>query len=78
MKYAKNHFITRLRDDHLDDILLMSLTDILTDVEKISHNKHKQVGWFVGRILWHINLCWLFNAKSIHMKKDYFKQFSLA
>ena len=36
MKYAKNHFITRLRDDHLDDILLMSLTDILTDVEKIS------------------------------------------
>ena len=26
------------------------------------------VGWMVVWVLWHINLCWLFNAKSIFMK----------
>ena len=25
-------------------------------------------GWLVGWVLWHINLCWLFNAKSIFMQ----------
>ena len=25
-------------------------------------------GWFVGWVLWHINICWLFNAKSIFMQ----------
>ena len=25
------------------------------------------VGWLVGWVLWHINLCRLFNAKSIFM-----------
>ena len=33
----------------------------------------------VGWVLWHINLCWLFNAKSIFYAniQFYFKQFSL-
>ena len=26
------------------------------------------VGWLVGWVLRHINICWLFNAKSIFMK----------
>ena len=26
------------------------------------------LGWLVLRVLWHINLCRLFNAKSIFMK----------
>ena len=26
-----------------------------------------RVGWLVGWVLWHINLCWLFNAKFIFM-----------
>ena len=36
--------------------------------------------WLVGWILWHINLCRLFNAKSIFYTNNqfYFKQFSLA
>ena len=33
------------------------------------------VGWLVGLILWHINLCRLFKAKSIFMQKV--RQFSL-
>ena len=36
--------------------------------------------WLVGWILWHINLCRVFNAKSIFYVNNqfYFKQFSLA
>ena len=36
--------------------------------------------WLVGWVLWHINLCRLFNAKSIFYVNNqfYFKQFSLA
>ena len=40
---------------------------------KIICTKYKRkmeifVGWLVGWILWHINLCRLFNAKSIFMQ----------
>ena len=30
--------------------------------------KHSGQFWLVGWVLWHINLCWLFNAKSIFMQ----------
>ena len=43
MKYTKSNLRTRLRDDHLDDVLLLSSTNISPDVEKLSHNKQKQV-----------------------------------
>ena len=38
------------------------------------------VGWLEGWILWHINLCMLFNAKSFFMQIDssIFFKFSLA
>ena len=38
---------------------------------------HSLVGWLVGWVLSHINLCRLFNTKSI-LYHFYFKQFSLA
>ena len=43
MKYTKNHLRTRLRDDHLDDILLLSSTNISPDVDKLCKNNQKQV-----------------------------------
>ena len=43
MKYTKSRLRTRLRDDHLDDVLLLSSTNISSDVEKLSKNKQKQV-----------------------------------
>ena len=43
-------------------------------VTAMNSKQYVKVGWF----LWHINLCMLFNTKSIFMKKFYFKQFSLA
>ena len=38
------------------------------------------VDWFVGWVLWHINLCRLFNAKSIFMQIVLFQtiQFSMS
>ena len=39
MKYTKSHLRTRLRDDHLDDILLLSSTNISPDVENLYRNK---------------------------------------
>ena len=33
-------------------------------------------GWLVVRVLWHINLCGLFNAKSIFMKTVLFQTIS--
>ena len=39
------------------------------------------IGWLVGWILWHINLCWLFNAKSIfiHINSSFKKiQFNIS
>ena len=45
MKYTKSHLKTRLCDDHLDDVLLLSSTNIPPDVEKLSHNKQKQVSY---------------------------------
>ena len=37
-------------------------------------------GWLVGWLLWYINLCRLFNAKSIFMQRDLFQtiQFSMS
>ena len=29
---------------------------------------YKTDGWLVGWVLWHINLCWVFTAKSIFMQ----------
>lgn len=43
MKYTKNQLRTRLSDDHPDDVLLLSSTNISPDVEKLSHNKQNQV-----------------------------------
>ena len=36
----------------------------------------KQVCWLVGFVLWHINLCRLFNAKSIFIKIVLFQTIS--
>ena len=37
-----------------------------TGLESISSDLHNNdVGWLVGWVLWHINHCRLFNAKSI-------------
>ena len=33
-----------------------------------THSYMVLIGWLVGWVLWHINLCRLFNAKSIFMK----------
>ena len=38
MKYTKSHLRTRLCDNYLDDVLLLSLTNISPDVEKLLHN----------------------------------------
>ena len=35
--------------------------------------KALMVGWLACWVFWHINLCWLFNAKSISMKIDLFQ-----
>ena len=43
MKNTKSHLRTKLHDDHLDDVLLPSSTNISPDVEKLLHNKQKQV-----------------------------------
>ena len=43
MKYAKSHLRIRLYDDHLDDVLLLSSTNVSPDVVKLSHNKQKKV-----------------------------------
>ena len=40
-------------DDHLDDAMLMSLTITSADVEKLSHNKQKQVS---HDIIYHFQL----------------------
>ena len=40
------------------------------DVIEILLKDEKELVWFVWfglLVLWHINLCWLFNAKSIFM-----------
>ena len=42
MKYTKSYLKTSLHDNHLDDVLLLSLTNISFDV-KLSQNKQKQV-----------------------------------
>ena len=42
MKYTKNYLRIRLYDNRLDDILLVSSTNILPD-EKLSYNKQKKV-----------------------------------
>ena len=39
MKYIKSYLRIRLRDDHLDDVLLLLSTNISPNVEKLSHNK---------------------------------------
>ena len=43
MKYTESHLRTRLRHNHLHDVLRLSSTNISPDVEKLSHNKQKQV-----------------------------------
>ena len=43
MKYTKSHLRTSLCDDLLDDVLLLSLTTISPDVEKLLHYKQKQM-----------------------------------
>ena len=43
MKYTKSHLRSRLCDDHLDNVFLLSLTNISPDVDKLLHNKRKQV-----------------------------------
>ena len=44
----------------LKDILRLSVIEWM-------NLKKDQVGWLVVQVLWHINLCRLFNAKSIFL-----------
>ena len=48
------------------EVILMQIFMTLNK-KKISHTNWL-VGWFVGCSLWHINICTLFNAKSILIK----------
>ena len=54
------------------DINLFDITTAIlqgdTSVLYIFIISQDYVGWLVGWVLWHINLCRLFNAKSIIMK----------
>ena len=43
MKYTKRHLSIRLRDDHLDDVLLLWSINILPDVKKLLQKRQKLV-----------------------------------
>ena len=68
-------------DDHFQDELFSSKTRAHALQEYLrqflfvfySFIKRLLVGWLVGWVLWHINLCRLFNAKSIFMKIVHFQ-----
>ena len=36
--------------------------------ERREESEIRLVGWFIGWVLWYINLCRLFNAKSVFMQ----------
>lgn len=42
-KYIKSHLKTKLLDQDMNNVLLLSSTNISPDVEKLLHNRQKQI-----------------------------------